>query len=227
MPVEDFAVFVAEVPIPLDFFPKLCRAFTDFVFDGVVLGEVLARGEDAFDEEGCFNDVAAVVSGVEEGDGFAGAAVEAVSPCAVVARCFVLEEADDFEGALGGLFTGNEVAFCADDEVEESEAGAAGDADVASVGFVCSAGAGEAANGVGEVPEEAEGCFLDGGEQFFVGHGEGFGGDDGGGGAFDAVFFKDGDFVEEVFVVLADEVAVDVVLMRFFVDFGEGAVFRF
>src|SRR5436309_14709336 len=126
--------------------------------------EVLAGGQKSLHEKRCFDEVAAIIEGSEDGHGLPRTAVHVVGPGAVVTlRSF--EEINDLRQALYALLTSDESTVHADDKRHYPEAaGTSGDHAVIS-GDVLPR---HACVGVGALPVVVEAGFLQHGEELVV-----------------------------------------------------------
>src|SRR5712692_2187489 len=155
VPVEEVALRVLPIPVPLDRLPQPSDALVEIALGDRGSLEVLPRGQESLHHEGGLDQIAAVVQHAEERHGLAGSAVHVVGPRAVIALR-VLEEAYDAEQAVESLLAGDEVPVDADEQRQDPEARGAGrdDSGLARDVFVS-----HARTGLGTLPVILKGCF--------------------------------------------------------------------
>ena len=167
MPVEHGAA-AAGVPVPFDRLPDPVDALAQLPFRGVALAEVLPGAQQAGDQEGGLDQIAAVVLRAER-DRPARLAMQEVREDAMVA-VGGREEAQDLQQALGRLRPRDPAPLDRDDDRHDAEARAAGRHDLGAVAERGRAAlAGKPADRVREIPEVAEGLPLHEVEQEVVG----------------------------------------------------------
>ena len=162
MPVERAAVAFG-IPIPFYVFPDGGDVVAQLGFIGARLIEIGPCGEQSLDEVGGFYEVATVII-AGKGDDFAVVSIEPMGVGAVEGLGGIFEEGGHFLDAGKSLRAGNKSSVDAGDDGHDTHARATRGNEVArGIAF-----AGEAAIGVGVVPEVLEGIVLDAIEQGFV-----------------------------------------------------------
>ena len=166
MPVEHLAAAL-RVPVPFGFTPERIDAVPQLALLRVLAVEVLTGAQQARDEKGGFDKVAAVVL-PGEGDRPAGLAVEKMRKNAVIAVRPV-EEADHLQQAIERLLPADPVALDRHEDGHDAEPGAAGRDDLGAVAErLIAAFPRQPAGRVREIPEVPEGLPLHEVEQGFV-----------------------------------------------------------
>src|ERR1700757_3530417 len=120
MPVEGVALGRLAIPVPFDRFPKGGDAGVEIGLGGGGAIEVLASGEQAFDEKRAFDQIAGIVEHAEDGESLAGVTIEEMGPRAVIAGS-VLEKGYDFCETFESLFAGDEAAIDGNDNGHHAE----------------------------------------------------------------------------------------------------------
>ena len=162
MPVERAAVAFG-IPIPFYVFPDGGDVAAQLGFICARLIEICPCGEQSLDEVGGFNEVATVII-AGKGDDFAVVSIEPMGVGAVEGLGGIFEEGGHFLDPGKSLRAGDKPSVDAGDDGHDTHTRAARGNEVAR-GIAL---AGEAAIGVGVVPEVLEGIVLDAIEQGFV-----------------------------------------------------------
>src|SRR5262245_1064073 len=122
MPVEEIAVGLFPIPVPLDRLPKIRDRLADFPLCLEIAVEILPRDEEPLNEEGRFDQVAAVVVFPEERNYLSSSAVKEMGPRAVK-PIRPGKEADYLQHSFGALLASNESPLHTDDERHDAEPG--------------------------------------------------------------------------------------------------------
>src|SRR5580698_7533344 len=97
--------------------------------------KILARGEQAFDEERGLDEIAGVVEHTEDGKARSAVTVHEVRPDAVIARSF-LQERDDLVQTRKTFVARDESAIDTDDERHDAESARSGGDDAVVAGNI-------------------------------------------------------------------------------------------
>ena len=108
-------------PIPFDSLPQPGDAVVQLFSLGAIGFEVLARGEQAFHQEGRFHEVRAVVVHIEDWQDVPGAAAEEMGPHAVKA-VGLLKKCRDLQEAIDGLGPRDKATFSSNDNRHDPKA---------------------------------------------------------------------------------------------------------